>query len=130
LSAPILVDGVEVPADADIDPGLFAERRLGSDDLFMINSTSGTTGLPKCVMHTQNSKLYMAQQACEAGQLGDDEVLLGLAPVPFGFGSFTTHFVTALIGAPTVVVDRFSPESALELIEREGVTVLVCVSTQ
>ena len=130
LSAPILVDGVEVPADADIDTGLFAERRLGSDDLFMINSTSGTTGLPKCVMHTQNSKLYMAQQACEAGQLGDDEVLLGLAPVPFGFGLFTTHFVTALIGAPTVVVDRFSPESALELIEREGVTVLVCVSTQ
>lgn len=130
LSAPILVDGVEVPADADIDTGLFAERRLGSDDLFMINSTSGTTGLPKCVMHTQNSKLYMAQQACEAGQLGDDEVLLGLAPVPFGFGLFTTHFVTALIGAPTVVVDRFSPESALELIERERVTVLVCVSTQ
>lgn len=130
LSAPILVDGVEVPADADIDTGLFAERRLGSDDLFMINSTSGTTGLPKCVMHTQNSKLYMAQQACEAGQLGDDEVLLGLAPVPFGFGLFTTHFVTALIGAPTVVVERFSPESALELIERERVTVLVCVSTQ
>ena len=130
LSAPILVDGVEVPADADIDTGLFAERRLGSDDLFMINSTSGTTGLPKCVMHTQNSKLYMAQQACEAGQLGDDEVLLGLAPVPFGFGLFTTHFVTALIGAPTVVGERFSPESALELIERERVTVLVCVSTQ
>lgn len=130
LSAPILVDGVAVPADVDIDAGLFAERRLGPDDLFMINSTSGTTGLPKCVMHTQNSKMYMAQQAREAGQLSHDEVLLGLAPVPFGFGLFTTHFLAPLIGAPAVVVDRFSPESALELIEREGVTVLVCVSTQ
>jgi acyl-CoA synthetase len=128
--APIVIDGVAVPADREPDPTIFVDRRLGPDDLFMINSTSGTTGLPKCVMHTQNSKFYMAQQACEAGQLGDDEVLLGLAPVPFGFGLFTTHFVTALLGATTVVIDRFSAESALELIEREGVTVLVCVSTQ
>ncbi len=96
----------------------------------MINSTSGTTGLPKCVMHTQNSKFYMAQQACEVGQLKADEVLVGMAPVPFGFGLFTTHFVTAVLGAPAVVTDQFSAESTIELIERERATVLVCVSTQ
>jgi acyl-CoA synthetase len=96
----------------------------------MINSTSGTTGMPKCVMHTQNSKFYMANQACEVAQLGDGEILVGMAPVPFGFGLFTTHFVTAVLGAPAVVTDRFTAESALELIERERATVLVCVTTQ
>jgi acyl-CoA synthetase len=103
---------------------------LGPDDLFMINSTSGTTGMPKCVMHTQNSKFYMAQQACEVAQLGPGEVLVGVAPIPFGFGLFTTHFLTAVLGAPAVVTDRFTAETTLELIERERATVLVCVSTQ
>jgi acyl-CoA synthetase len=130
LEAPILVDGVEAPGVTDAGPTSFDGRRLGPDDLFMINSTSGTTGLPKCVMHTQNSKFYMAQQACEVGQLQADEVLVGMAPVPFGFGLFTTHFVTAVLGAPAVITEQFSAESTIELIERERATVLVCVSTQ
>ncbi|MGH8996165.1 MAG: AMP-binding protein, partial [Acidimicrobiales bacterium] len=129
-TGPILVNGLESGADDGPPPGGFDGRRLGPDDLFMINSTSGTTGLPKCVMHSQNSKLYMAKQAREVAELGADEVLVGLAPMPFGFGLFTTHFVTALIGAPAVVTDRFTASSALELIERERATVLVCVSTQ
>jgi acyl-CoA synthetase len=128
--APILVDGVEASGGGDVGAAGFDGRRLGPDDLFMINSTSGTTGLPKCVMHTQNSKFYMAQQACEVGQLKADEVLVGMAPVPFGFGLFTTHFVTAVLGGPAVITDQFSAESTIQLIERERATVLVCVSTQ
>jgi acyl-CoA synthetase len=133
-AGPILVNGEESEVGSggpeDTPAGYFDARRLGPDDLFMINSTSGTTGMPKCVMHTQNSKLYMADQAREVAGLGTDEVLVGMAPMPFGFGLFTTHFVTAVLGAPAVVTERFSAETALELIERERATVLVCVSTQ
>ncbi|HEX3946909.1 MAG TPA: class I adenylate-forming enzyme family protein [Acidimicrobiales bacterium] len=127
--APVLVDGQVVvvdPAAAD----RMAERRMGPDDLFMINSTSGTTGLPKCVMHTMNSKLYMAHQAREVGELNPGEVFFGGAPVPFGFGLFTTHFSPLILGAACVLSDRFTASLALELMEREQVTVLVCVSTQ
>lgn len=35
-----------------------------------------------------------------------------------------------LLGAPTVLLDRFSPEAAFAAIERESVSVLCCVSTQ
>ena len=129
-TGPIRVDGEEFPTTGPTSERAFEERRLGPDDLFMINSTSGTTGMPKCVMHTQNSKLYMAGQAREVAELGAGEVLVGMAPIPFGFGLFTTHFVTALLGAPAVVTDRFTAESTLELIERERATVLVCVTTQ
>jgi acyl-CoA synthetase len=130
VGGPILVNGEDPGIRADAPSGFFDDCRLGPDDLFLINSTSGTTGMPKCVMHTQNSKLYMAQQAREVAQLGNDEIVVGLAPMPFGFGLFSTHFVASLLGAPAVVTDRFTAESALELIERERSTVLFCVSTQ
>jgi acyl-CoA synthetase len=50
--------------------------------------------------------------------------------MPFGFGLFTTHFVPLVLGATAVVAGRFSAEQAVEMMERERVTVFVCVSTQ
>ena len=48
-------------------PACWPGRALGPDDLFMINSTSGTTGLPKCVLHTENRWFYFHQLAAAAG---------------------------------------------------------------
>jgi acyl-CoA synthetase len=100
------------------------------DALFLINSTSGTTGMPKCVMHTQNRWFYFHQLAAEAGRFGDDEMFLGAVPMPFGFGLWTSHFSPTLLGCPTVVLPKFDAGTALDMIERERVTVLCCVSTQ
>lgn len=100
------------------------------DMLSLINSTSGTTGMPKCVMHSQNRWFYFHQLAAAAGHFGDDEVFLGAVPMPFGFGLWTSHFSPTIIGCPTVVLPRFEAGLALDMIEREHVTVLCCVSTQ
>jgi len=122
-----------------VDPGLqpdavvdehAALRPLDPDALFLLNSTSGTTGLPKCVMHTQNRWFYFHQLATAAGGFGADEVFLGALPAPFGFGLWTAHFTPAILGCPAVVMERFDADAALDLIERERVTVLCCVSTQ
>ncbi|HEX3362845.1 MAG TPA: class I adenylate-forming enzyme family protein, partial [Solirubrobacterales bacterium] len=125
VDAPIFRDGVETgPAPTDFPD------RLGPDELWLINSTSGTTGLPKCVMHTQNRWWYFHQCAVEIGDLGDDEVFMAAIPAPFGFGQWTSHFTPTFLGAPTVSMERFDTSLALELIERERVTVLCAVSTQ
>jgi acyl-CoA synthetase len=100
------------------------------DALFLINSTSGTTGMPKCVMHTQNRWHYFHQVAAAAGRFGTDEVFMAAIPAPFGFGLWTGHFSPAILGVSAVVLPRFSAAMALEMIERERVTVLCCVSTQ
>jgi len=100
------------------------------DALFLINSTSGTTGMPKCVMHTQNRWHYFHRLAAGAGRFGTDEIFMGAVPAPFGFGLWTAHFSPAILGVPTVVLPRFDAGLALDLIERERVTVLCCVSTQ
>lgn len=120
---PDLPDAVEIDEDTPLRP-------LHPDELFLLNSTSGTTGLPKCVMHTQNRWFYFHTLAAAAGNFGDDEVFFGALPAPFGFGLWTAHFTPTALGVPTVVMDRFDADEALDLIERERVTVLCCVSTQ
>ena len=130
LDAPVLVDGEVSAAGDDTDDGTLDDRRLGPDDLFLLNSTSGTTGLPKCVMHTQNRWFYFHQLAVEAGEFTPADVFLSAIPAPFGFGLWTAHFTPAILGSPTIVAERFDAGSTLDLIERERVTVLACVSTQ
>jgi acyl-CoA synthetase len=123
--AAIVVDGRA--SDAPPDDG---GPRTHPDDLFLVNSTSGTTGLPKCVLHNQNRWMYFHQRAVISGALTGDEVVLSLVPAPFGFGLWTAHFTPTLLGVPTVVSERFDAEQALELVERHRVTMLACVSTQ
>lgn len=118
------------PLRGDELAAAIADRRLGPDDLYLLNSTSGTTGLPKCVMHTQNRWFYFHRKAAELGELHDDDVFLSALPTPFGFGQWTSHFSPTLQGVPCVVMERFSAEAMLELIERERVSVLCCVTTQ
>jgi acyl-CoA synthetase len=103
---------------------------LGPDELFLLNSTSGTTGLPKCVMHTQRRWFVFHRWAVEAAALADDDVFFSAIPTPFGFGLWTSHFTPAILGCPTVLSDRFDAGGCLDLIERHRVTVLACVSTQ
>ncbi len=109
---------------------LSAESRLDPDDVFLINSTSGTTGLPKCVVHTQNRWHYFHQKAVANGVLTSDDVFLPAIPTPFGFGIWTTHTTPIYLGATAVILARFSPTVACEAIARHNVTVLCCVSTQ
>jgi acyl-CoA synthetase len=103
---------------------------LGPDDVFLINSTSGTTGLPKCVVHTQNRWYYFHQKAVANGLLTSDDVFLPVIPTPFGFGIWTSHTTPIYLGATAVLMQRFTTKAACEAIARHKVTVLCCVSTQ
>src|ERR1700758_187362 len=80
FAGPMLVlgrDGRAVSLDPHAGPApLTAANRLGPDDVFLINSTSGTTGLPKCVVHTQTRWRYFPQKAVTNGLLTSDDVSL------------------------------------------------------
>jgi acyl-CoA synthetase len=128
---PLVLDGEQLDemALAEGAAGV-AGRALGPDDLFLLNSTSGTTGMPKCVMHTQNRWIYFHRVAVEHGGLDGDDVFFGAVPTPFGFGLWTSHVTPGVLGVPTVVRERFVAEDVLAAVERHRVTVLCCVSTQ
>ena len=114
----------------DPDPASIAGRALGPGDLFLLNSTSGTTGLPKCVTHHQARWFHFHELAVESGEMTADDVFLSALPAPFGFGLWTAHFTPAALGAPCIVMERFTPEDMIAAIERHRVTVLAAVSTQ
>jgi acyl-CoA synthetase len=130
-SLPVVALGAELEVDtlprtdsnSDLSPA-------GSDDVFLINSTSGTTGMPKCVVHTQNRWHYFHLKAVANGALTADDVFLPIIPTPYGFGIWTSHTTPIHLGATTVRIERFDPAATCAAIERDRVTVLCCVSTQ
>jgi acyl-CoA synthetase len=105
-------------------------RRMPTDQLAFLNSTSGTTGLPKCVAHDEQRWLKYHEYSVDAGELTTAETCMSVVPALFGFGLWTAHFTPTLLGAPTVVVPRFDVGVVLDLLEAERVTVLMAVSTQ
>lgn len=126
-----IVADSELPDDAVVPPlALVSGRRLGTNDLWLLNSTSGTTGLPKCVTHDQARWNHFHRLAVEAGELGPEDVFLSALPAPFGFGIWTAHVTPTLLGAPCVVLPRFDAAALCRAIERHRVTVLAAVSTQ
>jgi acyl-CoA synthetase len=107
-----------------------AGRRLDPAGLCLINSTSGTTGRPKCVAHTERRWIKYHEYAADAGALGPDDVFMSVVPAPFGFGLWTAHFTPTLLGAPVVVLPRFDAREMLRLLAAERVSVLMAVTTQ
>jgi acyl-CoA synthetase len=123
----IRVDGREPDR---VDERALEGRALGPQDVFLLNSTSGTTGLPKIVIHDQSRWLAFHRFAVEVGELTHDEVILSAVPAPFGFGLWTAHVTPTLLGVPTVVLPRFDALQTVDALERHRVTMLAAVSTQ
>ena len=139
LDTHVLVDGDAFVDDEITIGGAVAElvpeatlegRGLAADVDCLYNTTSGTTGLPKIVLHDQLRWFHFHRFAADMGKFANDEVFLSALPAPFGFGLWTQHFSPTLLGAPTVLLRKFDAEAAIEAMRRHQVTVLAAVSTQ
>ncbi len=119
-----------LPTPSAAVASLDADRAFGIDELSFLNSTSGTTGLPKVVRHHQARWFAFHDLALDTGALRADDVFMSVLPAPFGFGLWTAHFTPTILGAPCVLLERFSPEAMLAAIETHRVSVLAAVSTQ
>jgi acyl-CoA synthetase len=131
LGVPVLIEDLDGrPTVGDGPIGDLVHDPVGPSEPWLLNSTSGTTGLPKCVVQTQNRWVYFHQLAMSFGRLDHDEVWMSVVPAPFGFGLWTSHVSPTIEGATCVVQPRFDAAAALDLIERERVSVLAAVSSQ
>jgi long-chain acyl-CoA synthetase len=100
------------------------------DDTAVILYTSGTTGKPKGAELTHGSLLRNCEiSATRLAQAGEEDVLLGALPLFHSFGQTCGLNASVRVGACLSMIPRFEPGKALEIIERDKVTVFQGVPT-
>jgi len=100
------------------------------DDTAVILYTSGTTGTPKGAELTHaNMRKNASVTATTLLDLGPDDVVMGCLPLFHSFGQTCGLNAAVLSGACLTLIPRFSPAAALQVIERDRVTVFEGVPT-
>jgi long-chain acyl-CoA synthetase len=124
-----------------VEPGKFEELLLNApraetdeqragDDTAVILYTSGTTGTPKGAELTHdNLRENCTVTARTLIDVSEDDVVLGALPLFHSFGQTCGLNAAIAHGACLTLIPRFEPVKALEIIERDGVTILEGVPT-
>ena len=107
----------------------FSSSRFPPFEFAAVVTTSGTTGLPKCVEHAAAPRLAAGRCYARRLKLTSDDVVAAFLPIFTGNADLMVYHGVPQVGAKTVLLDRFTPEAALELMERERLTGAVVVPT-
>ena len=102
---------------------LSAEASDDADAVVMF--TSGSTGTPRGVVHTHASLRYKVRQLSEAHGLTAQDCALVPSPLAHVAGLLHGVLIPGAAGMKTVLMPRWDPEEALELIEQESITYMV-----
>jgi long-chain acyl-CoA synthetase len=102
--------------------------RAGDDDAVILY-TSGTTGTPKGAQLTHDNLRRNAEVSRGLHDTSADDVILGALPLFHSFGQTCTLNAGIGAGATITMLPRFDPAKALEIIQRDKVTIFMGVPT-
>jgi cyclohexanecarboxylate-CoA ligase len=100
-----------------------------AEAVVLLLHTSGTTADPKGVLHSHETLLAEARSLGPVHGIGPDDVTLMPSPLAHVSGIVHAFLVPGVHGARAVLMDRWEPAHALELIARERVTYMVGAPT-
>jgi len=117
-------------AEKPVDESVLAERRLDPiGNVALLTTTSGTTGIPKLVEWPTASRVCTSKGRVDIWGLNKDDITMAIAPHAGGAAGTLTYFAAPIAGAKTVMLEEFTPEGALALIEKEKATAIGVVPT-
>jgi len=92
------------------------------NDLAMLIYTSGTTGRPKGAMITHFQAVNAGWQYSLGVQATSEDVFIGILPMSHSYGCGSTLILPVLLRSTLVLMDKFDPEKAFQIIEKQKIT--------
>lgn len=116
---------IDFRAALDAQPDVFEPVPRKGTDLFLMMSTSGTTGLPKGVPVPLRALLAFGAYMRDAVDLRDDDRFWNIADPGWAYGLYYAITGPLLLGhATTLYEGTFTVDSTYDVIERLGITSL------
>jgi len=121
---------VDERAKSPVDTSVLDARRFDPvENIAILTTTSGTTGIPKLVEWPPASRICTSKGRVDIWGLNKDDITMAIAPHAGGAAGTLTYFAAPIAGAKTVMLEDFSPDAALALIEKEKATAIGVVPT-
>jgi cyclohexanecarboxylate-CoA ligase len=98
------------------------QSALQPNDVMKIMYTSGTTGEPKGVMHSSNTILCSLKPVTGRIGLVKNDVIFMPSPFAHSIGFCYGILMSLFLGAELVTLDTWEPATAMEIMERHGVS--------
>lgn len=118
-----LLDPSDYPASGNASHRQITQSK--PDDQALIMFTSGSSGAPKGVIHTQSALAYKTRQAIAIQGFTPDDAGLFPASLAHVAGLLHAVLVPGAASIKTVLMSRWDPGEALRLIEQEQITYMV-----
>ena len=114
-----------VDESSDENPGI----SLIYEDPFNIMYTSGTTGVPKGILHTHHNRTQFASMFAIDYRIDSSAVNI-VTTALYANGTWLTMLPTVFAGGTLVVMPDFDPQAFLTLVQKEKCTHTFMVPTQ
>ena len=116
----VVLDLDALPLGPSVD-----ERWSEPEQLAVVLWTSGSSGAPKGVLHTQATLAYKAAVMGPAHGLGPDDCILMPAPCAHISGLLNGITLPGVVPFRSILMPRWDPDRALDIIASQGVTFMV-----
>lgn len=120
---------LERPLENQYPLDYLEQKKCPPTEFSIVGVTTGTTGIPKLVEMPMCSWLWSVKADNKALKLTDKDIIAALGPAAVG-PNMPVYFGGPLEGAKSVFLENWSVKGALELIERERITVPCVVPAQ
>lgn len=117
----------DAPADSALSAAVLEPVPVAASDAAIILYTSGTTGKPKGATLTHANILSNARSCVSVFGFRAEDVIFGGLPLFHAFGQTVSMNAAFAASATVALLPRFTPDGALNLMERAGVSVLAAV---
>ena len=120
------------PVEGSLEGGdpIAEPHERADDDTAIILYTSGTTGRPKGAELThQNLHLNAMRSGSVIQQILPEDIVMGCLPLFHVFGLVVGLNAATIAGSSLALIPRFDPAAAIEVIEKERVTIMQGVPT-